>query len=47
MSDIFRQVDEELRQDRILSLWKKYRLYLITILIIIVATILAFQFNKV
>ncbi len=38
MSDILRQVDEDLRKDRLLSIWRSYRIYIIgTILIILIA----------
>tara|TARA_Y200000002_G_scaffold375752_1_gene378580 strand:+ start:1157 stop:1789 length:633 start_codon:yes stop_codon:yes gene_type:complete len=46
MSDILRQVDEELRQDRMLNLWKRYRLYLIGGVILIVCSVLIYQINK-
>ena len=43
MSDILRQVDEDLRNERISNLWKKYGLYLISFIIIIVVLIIGFQ----
>lgn len=46
MSDILRQVDEELRQDRLLNLWKRYRVYLIGGLILLIASVLGYQINK-
>ena len=36
MSDILRQVDEDLRKDRLLGLWKKYGYYLIGIIAILI-----------
>ena len=46
MSDILRQVDEELRQDRLLNLWKRYRVYLIGGLILLIVSVLGYQINK-
>ena len=46
MSDILRQVDEELRQDRLLNLWKRYRIYLIGGLILLISSVLGYQINK-
>ena len=46
MSDILRQVDEELRQDRLLNLWRRYRIYLIAGLILLISSVLGYQINK-
>ena len=46
MSDILRQVDEELRQDRLLNLWRRYRVYLIGGLILLIGSVLGYQINK-
>lgn len=46
MSDILRQVDEELRQDRLLNLWRRYRLYLIVGLIFLICSVIGYQINK-
>ena len=46
MSDILRQVDEELRQDRIVNVWKRYRAYLIGALILIIGSTLGYQINQ-
>ena len=46
MSDILRQVDEELRQDRLLNLWRRYRLYLIGGLILLISSVLGYQINN-
>ena len=46
MSDILRQVDEELRQDRLLNLWRRYRVYLIGGLILLIVSVLGYQINK-
>ena len=46
MSDILRQVDEELRQDRLLNLWRRYRVYLIGGLILLIGSVLGYQINR-
>ena len=46
MSDILRQVDEELRQDRLLNLWRRSRVYLIGGLILLIGSVLGYQINK-
>tara|TARA_B100000902_G_scaffold395514_1_gene454255 strand:+ start:5740 stop:6372 length:633 start_codon:yes stop_codon:yes gene_type:complete len=46
MSDILRQVDEELRQDRLIKLWRRYRVYLIGGLILLIGSVLGYQINK-
>ncbi len=46
MSDILRQVDEELRKDRLLNLWRRYRVYLIGGLILLIGSVLGYQLNK-
>ena len=46
MSDILRQVDEELRQDRLLNLWRRYRIYLVCGLILLIGSVIGFQINK-
>ncbi len=46
MSDILRQVDEDIRKERISTLWKKYGLYLILVVVLIITAVLGFQINK-
>ena len=46
MSDILRQVDEELRQDRLINFWRRYRVYLIGGLILLIVSVLGYQINK-
>ena len=46
MSDILRQVDEELRQDRLINLWRRYRVYLIGGLILLIGSVIGYQINK-
>ena len=43
MSDILRQVDEDLRKERLSNLWKKYGLYLVAFIIVIVLTVVGYQ----
>ena len=43
MSDILRQVDEDLRKERLSNLWKKYGLYLLAFIIVIVLTVVGYQ----
>lgn len=37
MSDLFREIDEEIRQDRALEIWKKYGNVIIAVVILIIA----------
>ena len=46
MSDVLRQIDEDLRKDRILSLWKKYRIYIIVFILLIISSVIGYQINK-
>lgn len=43
MSDILRQVDEDLRKEKISNLWNKYGIYSILLIAIIVAMVIGFQ----
>ena len=43
MSDFLRQVDEDLRKERLSKLWSKYGLYIILSMIIIVASVIGYQ----
>ena len=45
MSDILRQVDEDLRKDRLLGLWKKYGNYIIGIIVILILSVIGYQVN--
>ncbi len=46
MSNILRQVDEDLRKERILNLWKKYGLYVIFLIIVLVTIVVGLQISK-
>lgn len=43
MSDIFQEVEEEVRKERYEKLWKKYGNYIIAVAVLIVAAVAAFQ----
>ena len=44
MSDIFNEIDEELRQDKVARLWKAYGKYLIALAIFIILAIAGYRF---
>ena len=39
MGDIFQEVEEDIRSDKVRSIWKKYRLYIILLLLLIVCSV--------
>ena len=43
MSDIFREVDEEVRQDRAKDMWKKYGVYIMALAALIVVSVSGFK----
>ena len=43
MADIFDEVSEELKQDQLIQLWKKYSKFIITFFIILVLSVLTYQ----
>ena len=43
MSDILRQVDEDLRKEKLSDLFKKYGLYVILALVIIIGSVIGYQ----
>ena len=43
MADIFQEVDEEVRRDRLQKLWDRYSIYLIAVCVLIVAGIAAWR----
>ena len=43
MSDILRQVDEDLRKEKLSNLSKKYALYVILTLVIIIGSVIGYQ----
>ena len=46
MADIFDEVSEDLRQDQILKIWKKYSKFIIGFIILIIISVLGFQGYK-
>lgn len=43
MADIFDEVSEELKQDQLIQLWKKYSKYIITLFVLLVLSVLTYQ----
>ena len=39
MSDVLRQIDEDLRKDKLNKLWKNYGLYIIVLIITIIVAV--------
>ena len=46
MSDIFQEVDEELREEKYKSIWRKYKYYLIGVLVLFVLAVSVNAFWK-
>lgn len=44
MSDILRQVDEDLRKDRLLHIWRSYRIYIVGSILIILISLSGYQY---
>ena len=45
MSDVLRQIDEDLRKDRLINLWRKYGIYILSFIIIVILSVVGFQFK--
>ena len=45
MSDILRQVDEDLRKERLSEVWRKYGIYALVLVTMIVLSVIAYQIN--
>ena len=45
MSDILRQIDEDLRKDRLREIWKRYGLYAATLILVIILSVIGYQIN--
>ena len=43
MADIFDEVSEELKQDQLIQLWKKYSKYIFSLLILLILSISSYQ----
>tara|TARA_B100000886_G_scaffold339143_1_gene303726 strand:+ start:849 stop:1475 length:627 start_codon:yes stop_codon:yes gene_type:complete len=46
MSDILRQVDEDLRKEKLTGLWNKFKIYIISIALLIIVSVSVYQFNQ-
>ena len=46
MSDILRQVDEDLRKERLSEVWRKYGIYALVLVTMIVLSVIAYQINS-
>ena len=46
MSDIFRLVDEDLKKERLMQIWKNYSIYIISFLILLIFFSVGYQFYK-
>ncbi len=44
MSDILRQVDEDLRKDRLLKIWRSYRIYIVGSILILLISLAGYQY---
>jgi hypothetical protein len=44
MSDIFREVDEDVRRDQAAEFWKKYQTYIIAVVILVLLATGAWRF---
>ncbi len=44
MSDILRQVDEDLRKDRLLRIWKLYGVYIVSFVLVVLISLAGYQY---
>ena len=44
MSDIFRQVDEDLRKEKLTSFWNKFKTYIISITLLLITSVSVYQY---
>ena len=47
MSDILRQVDEDLRKERLTSLWNRFKIYIISIILLLIITVSVYQYLEI
>ena len=47
MSDILRQVDEDLRKERITSLWNRFKIYIISITLLLIISVSVYQYLEI
>ena len=44
MSDILRQVDEDLRKDKLLAIWRSYRIYIVSFILTVLISLSGYQY---
>ena len=47
MSDILRQVDEDLRKERLTSLWNRFKIYIISITLLFIISVSVYQYLEI
>ena len=47
MSDILRQVDEDLRKEKLTSLWNRFKVYIISIILLLIISISVYQYLEI
>ena len=47
MSDILRQVDEDLRKEKLTSLWSRFKIYIISITLLLIISVSVYQYVKI
>ena len=47
MSDILRQVDEDLRKEKLTSLWNRYKVYIISITLLLIISVSVYQYLEI
>ena len=47
MSDIFRQVDEDLRKEKLTSFWNKFKIYIISITLLLIISVSVYQYLEI
>ena len=47
MSDILRQVDEDLRKERLTSLWNRFKIYIISITLLLIISVSVYQYLEI
>ena len=47
MSDILRQVDEDLRKEKLTSLWNRFKIHIISVLFLIIISVSVYQYLEI
>ena len=47
MSDILRQVDEDLRKEKLTSLWNRFKIYIISVTLLIITSVSVYQYLEI